>query len=270
MIPDIILTAANCLFAAALFALFMGRRVYRTLPIFTAYVGYSLLFVLAALAAFSSVSNYLVIWNLGIAIDTVFYLLALVELGKAVLRYNRASPLPWPIVLLLFLAAGLPIALLAQWPDLPRLEPLWQITCRVLQTTAIVEVAALLTMVWWSAFQKLHWPERELRLVMGMATWALVQLGVLVLHEHGLIGPGYHWLDLLTPAAVLGVVIYWLHWFWFDSGSRTPAAALPGAQPPLASPWRSNHPSSEFSANTRHIPGHVTFGQLPSFAPRSH
>lgn len=54
----------------------------------------------------------------------------------------------------------------------------------------------------------------------GMASWALVQLTVLVLHEHGLMGPGYHWLDLLTPSCVLVVLLYWLHYFWLDPASK--------------------------------------------------
>lgn len=216
---DTALISANFILEAVFFTLLVGRRVYRTLPVFVSNQAYTLLFTLASLACSYSTPHYLRVWSVGITIDTLFYLCVLLELGKAVLRYNRASPPPRGLVFLLFLSAILPIGLLAQWPNPPRLDAIWQLEFRVMQASAVLEVAALLTLAWWSGLRKLRWPERELSLVMGMGSWALVQLCVLLLHEHGFIGPSYHWLDQLTPATVLGVFIYWLHYFWLGPGS---------------------------------------------------
>lgn len=205
----------------ALLAIFIGRRAYRTLPLFTAYIGYSLIFMVAGLATTPGTPPYLLVWILGVTIDTLFYLGVLLELGRSVLRFNQASPMPWGVVVLLFIGASLAIGLLAQWPQLGHYDLVSQLKFRVMQSTGVLEVAGLLTLLRWSGFKKLHWPERELRVVMGMASWALVQLAVLVLHEHGFMGSRYHWLDLLTPLCVLVVLLYWLHYFWLDSASAT-------------------------------------------------
>lgn len=223
MTLDTALISINLVLVAVLLAVLIWRRFYRALPLFVAYVAYTLLLALVSLAFSSRALDYLVVWGVGITIDTLFYLCVLVEVGGSVLRYNRASPLPWGLVLLLFLAASVPVGLLAQWPAVTRFQFVYQLNFRVMQATAVLEIAALLTLAWWSGLKKLHWPECELRLVMGMSSWALVQICVLLLHEHGLIGPGYHWLDLLTPASTLGVSIYWLHYFWLDRGFLTEA-----------------------------------------------
>lgn len=222
MTLDTGLTSANVIVLMFLFAVLIWRRVYRELPVFTAYLIYTFLPSLASILFSSNASDSLLIWSVGTTIDTLFYLCVLAEVARAVFRYNDASPPPRGLVLLLFLGAALPIGMLAQWPALPwhqeawRLS--WRLSFRVLQATAVLEVSGLLTVAWCSGLNKLRWPERELRLVMGMGTWALVQLCVLILHENGFIGPRYHWLDLLTPVAAMGAMIYWVHWFWFEPG----------------------------------------------------
>jgi len=223
MTLDSALITINLVLVTVLLAMLIWRRVYRALPVFVTYVAYSVLLGLASLASSSISMDYLFVWGVGITVDTVFYLCVLVELGKAVLRYNRGFSVRWGLVLLLFLGASVPIGLLTPWPAVVRYKLAWQLDLRVMQATAILEVAALLTVASWSALNKLHWPERELRLVTGMGSWALVQLCVLILHEHGLVGRGYHWLDLLTPLTTLGVFLYWLHYFWLEPHSAEPA-----------------------------------------------
>lgn len=214
------LGAVTLLTELALLGVLASRRVYRTLPLFMAYFAYSVILMAAGLATSPGTPLYLFVWILGVTIDTLFYLGVLAELGQSVLRFNRASPMPWGLVVLLFIGASVPISLLAQWPEIGHYDMVSQLEFRVMQATGVFEIAGLLTLLRWSGFKKLRWPERELRLMWGMASWALVQLTVLVLHEHGLMGPGYHWLDLLTPSCVLVVLLYWLHYFWLDPASK--------------------------------------------------
>lgn len=223
MTLDTALISGNLVFVTAFLAILIWRRVYIRLPVFVAYMGYTVLLALASLASLSNAADYLLVWDVGIAVDTLFYLCVLVELGRSVRRYNGASRVPQELLWLLFLGASVPIGLLTQWPGIVRLRLVYQLTFRVMQATAVLEIAALLTIALWSGFKKLRWPERELRLIMGMCSWALVQLFVLLLHEHGLMGPDYHWLDLLTPVCTLGVFIYWLHYFWLDPRAQAEA-----------------------------------------------
>lgn len=241
MTLDTALISSNLVLVTVFLAVLIWRRFYRRLPLFVAYGAYTFLLALVALAFSSRPSDYLLVWGVGTTIDTLFYLCVLVELGRSVLRYNRASPPPAGFVWLLFLGASVPIGLLTQWPDMTRLQLAYQLVLRVMQATAVLETAALLTVAWWSGLMKLHWPECELRLVVGMGSWALVELCVLLLHEHGLIGPGYHWLDLLTPAFTLGVFIYWLHYFWLDPGSLTEAGMSSPTARVAEPPGRSEH-----------------------------
>src|ERR1700739_1771801 len=95
--------ALNCLLLGALLPLLLWKRIDRVLPTFITYLGYSFFAGLAALALSHNAFGYRRLWCALSTIDTLFYLCVLVELGKAVLRYNRASALPSGIVFLLFI-----------------------------------------------------------------------------------------------------------------------------------------------------------------------
>lgn len=112
------LGAVTLLTELALLGVLASRRVYRTLPLFMAYFAYSVILMAAGLATSPGTPLYLFVWILGVTIDTLFYLGVLAELGQSVLRFNRASPMPWGLVVLLFIGASVPISLLAQWPEI--------------------------------------------------------------------------------------------------------------------------------------------------------
>lgn len=208
------LSWANFILLCSLLAILCWRRVFRILPIFVAYQVYSVLFAIPSLLHTSNTSGYVLFWSLGIVADTLFFLWVCVELGRNVHYFNDASAWPAVLFLLLFAGAALPIALLVRWSVPPAWSLVWHFEFRVMQSSAIVETAALLTLAWWSGLKSLRWPECELRLVMGFGFWTLVQMAVLILHEHGFRGAQYRWIDYGMPLSVLGIFIYWLHYFW--------------------------------------------------------
>ena len=219
MMLDSAVMQASPVPTSALLALLLWRRVFRVLPIFVAYVAYSLFTELADLMLPNVGRGHILLWGVAVTFGTLFYLSVLLELGTRVFDFNEVSPLPEALVLLMFAVICVPIWLLAPSPSRPGLTLASQLGFRAVQWTAILEMAGILTIVWLTSLQKMDWPERELRLVMGMGAWALMQLCVLIVHEHGLIGPGYHWLDLLTPIAVISASLYWVHYFWLDPSS---------------------------------------------------
>ncbi len=156
MTLDTALISGNLVFVTAFLAILIWRRVYIRLPVFVAYMGYTVLLALASLASLSNAADYLLVWDVGIAVDTLFYLCVLVELGRSVRRYNGASRVPQELLWLLFLGASVPIGLLTQWPGIVRLRLVYQLTFRVMQATAVLEIAALLTIALWSGFKKLR------------------------------------------------------------------------------------------------------------------
>lgn len=213
---DSILVAAGVLSQGVLAALLLIRRLNRSLPAFFACaafqcaVGTLYLFIPAAAG-----SVRLYTWVASIFIDTIFYFAILVELGRNTLRHNRIPPPTRWILVLLFL--GITIAL---WPAVQfrvplNLPPLWQFALHFLQITTLFESSAFGTLVAWSAFSKLRWPDHEFRIVTGTGAWTIVSLGVLMLHNDGFNGRPNHWVDLFTPASVLVVTVWWIHYFWF-------------------------------------------------------
>lgn len=220
---DAVLPLIGAILTAALVALLFFKRVFRIMPIFVAYLGFSVVSELAATAILVSprARSSLVFWGANIVIDTLFYLCVVAEVGRNVLRYNRNGSPSSVLALALFLFAILLTSLLARWTGFYWRELGWQVYLRVTQSSAILEVAAILAIAWWGSLKKLRWPERELRMVTGMGFWAVVQFCVLIFHEHGFVGPQNHWLDFLTPFATLGVLIYWLYGFWLEPGDGT-------------------------------------------------
>lgn len=210
---DVALSWANSILLCSLLAVLLWRRVFRILPVFVAYQAYSVLFAIPSLLHTSNSSGYVLFWSLGIVVDTFFFLWVSVELGRNVLHFNDASAWPAAVFLLLFAGAALPIALLVRWSTPPAWSIIWHFEFRVMQSSAILETAALLTLAWWTGLKSLRWPECELRLVMGLGVWTLVQLAILILHEHGFVGARYRWIDYGMPLSVLGIFLYWLHYF---------------------------------------------------------
>ncbi len=82
MTLDTALISVNLILVTVLFAMLIWRRVYRALPVFVTYVAYTVLLALASLACTASTPDYLLVWSVGITIDTLFYLCVLVELGS--------------------------------------------------------------------------------------------------------------------------------------------------------------------------------------------
>lgn len=210
---------ANLILGAALFAVLIHRRVFRGLPLFVVWMAYSPATCLSGLAiARYAPACYAPFWFVSTAIDTLFYLCVLVALGKSILRYNRASS-SMTMALLLFALLTVLTSALSQWTLPSYLSFFWKLGLRSFQATTILQLAGLLTLISWSNLRKLRWRERELRVVTGMGVWTIVAFGFLILQTHGLSGPRYHWLGLLAPTSVLGVLIYWLHYFWFEPSS---------------------------------------------------
>jgi hypothetical protein len=243
MTLDSVLPLVAAVLATPLTLLLIARRVCRTLPIFVAYLGYTFVTGFAGAWAIEYAPTvYFDFWALFVCVDLTLYLCVLVELGKNVRTHNQRGDSQWPIAILVFPLVTLAFWSLTPWPVLPRSGWIWQINFRALQALAVLQMSGLFTLLLWSSIWKLHWPERELRIVTGIGIWTVVQFAVLIVHTHGLLGGRYHWLDLLTPACCIIATAYWLHYFWLEPK----AAAMPGEQgiADAAIPSRRNGPNA--------------------------
>jgi hypothetical protein len=225
MTLDVALPLVGAVLAAPLALLLIARRVSRALPTFVAYMVYTFFTCLASVWAVNCAPGvYLYFWAPCICVDLIFCLCVLVELGRNVLIHNRTGDSQWLIPALVFPFITLLFWSLAPWPNLPMSGWIWQLNLRALQTTAVLQMSGLFTLVTWSSWRRLRWPERELHVITGVGVWTVVQFAVLIVHTHGLFGGRYRWLDLLTPAGCVLVNVYWLHYFWLEP-SQT---AVPG------------------------------------------
>lgn len=217
MTLDAAFPLAGAILSAPLTVLLIARRLHRILPLFVAYEGYTVISALAcAWSAQQAPAIYLYLWMPVSYLDLILFLCVLVELGRRVHIHNRAGDSQWLITALAFPLITLLFWSLVPWPELPKSGWIWQMNLRALQTTGVLQMSGLVTVVLWSSLCRLRWPERELHIITGMGAWTLVEFTVLIVHTHGIYGRGYRWLDLLTPACCILVIVYWLHYFWLE------------------------------------------------------
>jgi len=236
MALGVLVTLAGTIVTAALIAILLIRRVYRTLPVFVAYQIYSLLECIILLAATPQglmSELYIRLWVVTISLDTIFYFCVLAEIGLSLLRHDKRASSELLTAAFLFVPFCLAAWFLANWKISPSNSFEVRIVVLVAQITGTAPAAGFLSLAVWSQLVKLRWPARELRIATGMGSWALVFFVALVLHSHGLNGPENSWIDLLTPVCCLVVLLYWLYCFWMEPGAtaekadngRNPAAS---------------------------------------------
>lgn len=197
-----------------LLALLVHRRIFRVLPIFFVYSVCCLgseaacWFILRY-----SPGSYLRFYLVDMTADFLFQFAILAELAASVLRHNRGIRAGRVLLALLMALSCTLLWFLAKWVN-PSGLPLDQMLYVILlQAFAVLRVAAMLAIVWWSSLQGLQWPERELRVASGLGFYSVVCLAVIVLHTHNMDGTQYHWLDQIQAFSYFCVLSYWVLFF---------------------------------------------------------
>ena len=228
MDPDFVLLATETLFQLVLLALLLHKRLARTLPVFVAYNIYGLAFDLVDLAVLRNAPEArLPQWIAGLVVETVFFLLVMLELGRSVLRFNRNVRSSSVLAGALFIVSTLIVFAVSRWTALPDYPLLWQVGLRLNHIATVLQVAALCTLAAWSGLERLRWPDRELRLVTGIGLWTVVSLFVLVIHNNGVVDTyHYRWIDFATTVTCVGVLVWWIYGFWLEP-ARTEQVQIP-------------------------------------------
>ena len=206
---DLTLWLFAVLLEGTVLAIVLWRRIYRTLPVFSCFLGWCLLSD-AGMAAMQRIPRaYLPATLVNITVDALFQLAILWELGREVLRHNRVNP-PSRVVLFLLTVLAAVVALAVNRWKVPTGWPLLNLIYMVLlQFLATLRLVFLLTLVWWSSLLKLRWHPRELRIVTGLGLYILVTFVVVVLHAHNMASMQYHWLDQLLVGSYLWALCLW-------------------------------------------------------------
>jgi hypothetical protein len=201
----------------AIIVLMIRGRVFRTFPVFSFYLCWSLFSdsFLYYVRVKYSYDSFFQIYRVQLIIDSAMIFAVLVEVAWSVLRPIRNS-LPkysWAgIVILISIGALIlwPIAGLVA-PD--RVTPEGLSLFRLQQTPAILRAIFFLALVAFSQMLSIGWRDRELQIVSGLGFYSIVSLAVTVLHSHQTVAASYNWLDRMVGVSYLAALFYWVYCF---------------------------------------------------------
>lgn len=215
---------ASFLAEAAVVALLVYRRVWRSLPVFSLYCTWLMLVDVAAypMMRFFPANYYLFFY---LATTVVYFALefgVLVELAWSVLRPFQASLPRGSLVVV----GGLVVALCAAiWPfavipGFGNLPPQWHLLMRLEQTTGILRILFFLALAGSSQLLSIGWRNRELQVATGLGFYSLVSLVVAMLHTHLTMESQYTRLNQVEVASYLISLIYWVYSFAQQEAER--------------------------------------------------
>lgn len=198
---------------AAVLVLLLQRRIARLLPVFTIYVGWTIVSdVASSLLIHRYPAHYLQIYNVEMPLDSVLQFGVLVELAWSSLSPVRAllprGALIAVAVLILLLGA-------AVWPfagitEIAGLSAQWHLTMHLQQTFTILRIVFFLALAACSQLLAIGWRNRELQVATGLGFYSMVSLGALMIQAHQASPLRYHAMDELVAVSYLFSLLYWV------------------------------------------------------------
>jgi hypothetical protein len=202
---------------AAIVAVLLLKRVYRTFPIFSAFIGWSLL---------SDVGGYILlhrfphsdmkVYVADTLIGSVFQFAVLVELSMSVLRPVRASLPRGAVVAIVVFMALLCAAVwpFAKTPGFSGFEPSSRLLIHLLMTFSVMRILFFLALAGCSQLLSIGWRDRELQIATGLGIYSLASLSAALLHTNQAVGNAtllaqYHLLDQLVAVSYVCSIVYW-------------------------------------------------------------
>lgn len=210
---DVLFACGGIALELILVLLQLQRRSFRLLPVFFAYVCWSLLSDVVTCWASLQFSPriYLQIYLVQLSIDSGMVFLVLSEIAWSILRPIRLSLSRLIIPLIMVMIC---LAALLFWPLTKDMVPTHLnhtgiFLFRLEQTSAILRIFVFLVLTSFSHLLRITWRNREMQLASGLGIYSLISIAVLFIHSRQYVGPSYHWLDLLSTFSYLGVLFYW-------------------------------------------------------------
>ena len=199
----------------AIVILMLRGRVFRTFPIFSFYLCWSLFSdaFLAYVRVDYANGVFFKIYQVQLVCDSAMIFALLVEVAWSVLRpiRNALPKYSWVgIAALLGIGSAIlwPVAGLASPRDLlPEGRTLFLLQ----QTPAILRAVFFLALAGFSQVLSIGWRDRELQIATGLGFYSIVSLAVTEFHIHQVSGTKiYHSLDLIVSASYLAALVYWV------------------------------------------------------------
>lgn len=214
---DTTLALAGIVAEAVILGLLIFRHVFKTLPLFSSYLAWSLIndigqYFFARQFPQSEIQIYLV----SSIIDSIFMFCVLIEVSMSILRPIRNYLPRWAIlaVAVLFAIASGAVWALVKFPGFERLSGPYQVIVHLNLTSSIIRIVFFLLLAGFSQLLSIGWRDRELQIATGFGFYALASLSVAVFHLNLGVTPAlaqqYHLLDQILSASYVCSIGYWI------------------------------------------------------------
>lgn len=222
MTLDTALFFVGLILEAAVFGLLLFRRIYKSFPIFSTYIAWSLIndiSVFLLLNRFGDRDTGYHIYLVGAAVDAIFMFCILIEISMSVLRPIRTSLPRWTVFAVAALVACLcGIVWLFTRPSSDLGIPVKQLIVHMQLTTGIVRVLFFVALAALSQFLSLGWRDRELQIATGFGIYSFASLMVELVHRNPALSsspimPPFHVLEQIASASYVLSMTYWLFSF---------------------------------------------------------
>lgn len=222
----ILLWAAGFVLNAALLTVLLYRRRYRTVPWFTAWIGFGSVYTLTLFSVYRLGSHHLytVLYWSGAFIDLLLQVAVVLEIARIVLRRSGR----WVEGARARIAVGGGIAPLIAFGMAVAMKPaaetrldIWDARANLFTT---ILICLLFTGVMAASQQLgLGWRSHVMREGYGLTVWALVAFATDTLHAYWRTMAHFTALEHVRMVAYLGSLVYWAVVFWLPEKEPTGA-----------------------------------------------
>lgn len=222
---DEALWAASFVCNAALLAVLIYRRRWKSFPTFTTWICYEILLTISLFAIYRLANShtYAIAYWLGDACDFLLQFAVVLEIARSVLRPTGTWLRDARSQFLIGIAVGLALAAIVVFlvhPSAPNSVRVWAIRGDLFTSLVICEI--YLAMMISSNRLGLQWRNHVMGLGQALSFWAVV--GFLVDALHSLLGWGFHYgvLENVRSSAWIFATIVWIFVFWRPEPERLP------------------------------------------------
>jgi hypothetical protein len=219
---DLALALLGFVAEAVLVGLLVYKRIYKTLPLFSFYIAWSLVDDVGGflLTRYFSNTHIFGIFVASTIIDSIFMFCVLVEVSMAVLKPARAFLPRWMalVVAALFALLGAVVWHFVKFPGFENIRGDYALYAHLQLSVAAVRLLFFLLLAAFSQLLAIGWRDRELQIATGFGFYALASLSVAMFHWS--LGAGnpaldhqYHLLDEMATACYIGSLVYWVFCF---------------------------------------------------------
>ncbi len=203
---------AGIVIEVAVVGLLLYKRIWRVLPIFSAYCAWDLLSNAGNLGIrYYYIDIYRTVYLIETVVDSLLVFGVLIEIGWSVLRPIR-SHVPrasWLGIGLFLVICGSLI-----WPftgihTLANLPYEIEFIVRIQQTTSVLRILLFLLMAGCSQLLSIGWRDRELQVATGLGFYSLVSLAAAMLRTHQTSLAQYGHLNQIVVASYVISLLYW-------------------------------------------------------------